>query len=303
MLGILLINKPQQMTSHDVVAILRRKLNIKRIGHTGTLDPNVTGVLPICIGPATRLSEYIMHQGKSYRCTMKFGKSTTTYDKWGDTVNESTLVEFDRDEIIGVLKKFTGKISQRPPIYSAIKIKGKKLYDYARQDKDVEIPSREVTIYSIELLSIYRDQISFDVACSKGTYIRSLVHDIGLELGTYAYMTDLVRTRVGRFNLSDCVSIDQIKKLESSQIEGLILPINKEVLYNLSSININDDIRDRILNGQKINLLNYNGFSIDKNHLDKLDQNNLAVFCNGDFLGIGKVDNNIFKMERVIKND
>lgn len=141
--GILVINKAKDMTSHDVVSILRKKLNMKRIGHTGTLDPMATGVLPICIGNATRISEYVMNQGKAYIATLKFGKSTTTYDSSGEIIETSDLNNFTDKKINDALKYFIGEISQKPPIYSAIKVNGKKLYEYARNNEEVEIKSRK----------------------------------------------------------------------------------------------------------------------------------------------------------------
>lgn len=301
MKGILLINKAKEMTSHDVVAILRRKLNIKRIGHTGTLDPMVTGVLPICIGNATRVSEYIMHQGKTYICKMKFGQATTTYDAYGEVTDSSDKVDFTKEEILNGLKHFTGEIEQTPPIYSAIKIKGKKLYDYARSGQSLDIPKRKVNIYSLDLLDIDGPEISFRVSCSKGTYVRSLVHELGLYLGTFAYMTDLVRTKVGRFELDACIDINNIDDYSLEDIEKSLISIENS-LYNLGRIEISDPVALRLINGQKLNLNTLN-FRITNNHNDTLDEDNLMVFVMGDFLGIGKLSNNIIKMERVLKSD
>ena len=213
--GILVVNKSKDMTSHDVVSILRRKLKIKRIGHTGTLDPMATGVLPICIGNATRISEYIMEQGKSYIASLKFGYSTTTYDSTGDVVDKSDKVSFTDSEILEVIDKYIGNIKQTPPIYSAIKVDGKKLYEYAREGKSVEIKSRNVDIYDIKLLENSGENIKIYVKCSKGTYIRSLIHDIGISLGTFAHMTDLIRTSVGKFDIEDSYDIDSIDNMLS----------------------------------------------------------------------------------------
>lgn len=301
MKGILLINKAKEMTSHDVVAILRRKLNIKRIGHTGTLDPMVTGVLPICIGNATRVSEYIMQQGKTYICKMKFGQATTTYDAYGEVTDSSDKVDFTKEEILNGLKHFTGEIEQTPPIYSAIKIKGKKLYDYARSGQSLDIPKRKVNIYSLDLLDIDGPEISFRISCSKGTYVRSLVHELGLHLGTFAYMTDLVRTKVGRFELDACVDINKIDDYSLEDIEKSLISIENS-LYNLGRVEISDPVASRLINGQKLNLKTLN-FRITNNNIGTLDEDNLMVFVMGDFLGIGKLSNNIIKMERVLKSD
>lgn len=298
MKGILLINKPSQMTSHDVVNIVRRKLNMKRIGHTGTLDPMVTGVLPICIGKATRVSEYIMEQGKKYRCVMAFGKSTSTYDSYGEDLAYSDITDFTKDEILEAFRHFTGKIEQVPPIYSAVKINGKKLYDYARNGKDIEIPSRMVNIYSLDLISIHGEEVQFDVHCSKGTYIRTLVNDMGIYLGTLAYMKDLVRTQVGNFNLADCISIDDFKESSLENISSRLINI-EDSLYNLAKLNIDSDVKNRLINGQKINL-NSIDFNLEKNNNNIIDYDNILVLVKDEFIGIGKITENILKMERVL---
>ncbi|MDO5026588.1 MAG: tRNA pseudouridine(55) synthase TruB [Tissierellia bacterium] len=297
----MLINKAREMTSHDVVAILRRKLKIKRIGHTGTLDPMVTGVLPICIGNATRVSEYIMQQGKTYEGSLKFGKSTSTYDAYGEDVNFSDKISFSRQEILDALEHFTGQIEQSPPVYSAIKVAGKKLYDYARSNQEVEIPIRLVNIYSFELLDLKEDGFSFRLHCSKGTYVRSLVHDLGLYLGTYAYMTDLSRVKVGRFTIDQCIDIRDIDDLSIKDIEDKIIAI-EDSLYNLAKIHLQDDVTFKLINGQKINVDKIR-YSIEKNNLGQIDFNNIMVFAGEKFLGIGKISNKILKMERVLKSD
>lgn len=301
MRGILLINKDKNMTSHDVIAILRRKLKIKRIGHTGTLDPNVTGVLPICIGNATRVSEYIMHQGKSYECEMRFGSATTSYDSDGEITDTSDKIHFTETQILDAFEHFTGEIEQSPPIYSAIKVKGKKLYEYARKDIDVEIPKRKVKIYALELLDLSGDKIRFNIDCSKGTYVRSLVHELGLYLETYAHMTSLIRTRVGKFYVSDCIPIWDIEKLSIEEIESSLRRI-EDSLYNLASIRIDSGIEDRINNGQKINLDDIR-YELKLNDYNEIDYDNVVVIVRDKFMGIGKITDKVLKMERVLKSD
>lgn len=301
MRGILLINKDKNMTSHDVIAILRRKLKIKRIGHTGTLDPNVTGVLPICIGNATRVSEYIMHQGKSYECEMRFGSATTSYDSDGEITDTSDKIHFTETQILDAFEHFTGEIEQSPPIYSAIKVKGKKLYEYARKDIDVEIPKRKVKIYALELLDLSGDKIRFNIDCSKGTYVRSLVHELGLYLETYAHMTSLIRTRVGKFYVSDCIPIWDIEKLSIEEIESSLRRI-EDSLYNLASIRIDSGIEDRINNGQKINLDDIR-YELKLNDYNEIDYDNIVVIVRDKFMGIGKITDKVLKMERVLKSD
>ncbi|MFM1524847.1 MULTISPECIES: tRNA pseudouridine(55) synthase TruB [Helcococcus] len=292
-MGILVVNKAKGMTSHDVVAILRKKLNTKRIGHTGTLDPMATGVLPICIGNATRVSDYIMQQGKSYIATLKFGEATTTYDSEGEITNLSENVTFEANTIVNVLSSFKGKIEQSPPIYSAIKVNGKKLYEYAREGKDVEIKKRNVEIYDIKLLELSGKYAKIKVACSKGTYIRSLINDIGLRLNTYAHMTDLIRNRVGKFEIKDSIDISKINEINIDKILDSIIPTEKS-LYNLDKINILEDIKFRLINGQRINLntVKYNG---------NFNQNeDIVIIINDEFIGIGKVEKNVLKMEKVL---
>lgn len=292
-MGILLINKSKNMTSHDVVSILRKKLNTKKIGHTGTLDPMATGVLPICIGNATRVSDYIMEQGKSYIADLEFGKSTTTYDSTGETVNISDTKNFSYDQINEALSTFLGEIDQYPPIYSAIKVDGKKLYEYAREGKEVDIKSRKVTIKNIKILQIDGEKLKIEVSCSKGTYIRSLIHDLGIKLGTFAHMTGLVRNRVGKFNIENSIDISNISEIDTEDLLEKLISI-EDSLYNLDKINFLEDISFRIINGQKINVskFNYEGNFIE----------NKAILIKvlDNFIGIGKVENNILKMEKVL---
>ncbi len=294
--GILVVNKSKDMTSHDVVSILRRKLKIKRIGHTGTLDPMATGVLPICIGNATRISEYIMEQGKSYIASLKFGYSTTTYDSTGDVVDKSDKVSFTDSEILEVIDKYIGNIKQTPPIYSAIKVDGKKLYEYAREGKSVEIKSRNVDIYDIKLLENSGENIKIYVKCSKGTYIRSLIHDIGISLGTFAHMTDLIRTSVGKFDIEDSYDIDSIDNMSIDEISQALISI-EDSLYNLDKINIKEDIKQRLINGQRINVK-----TLNINFDDLSEDTDISVYVQNEFIGIGEINNNILKMEKVLVN-
>lgn len=290
--GILVINKAKDMTSHDVVSILRKKLNMKRIGHTGTLDPMATGVLPICIGNATRISEYVMNQGKAYIATLKFGKSTTTYDSSGEIIETSDLNNFTDKKINDALKYFIGEISQKPPIYSAIKVNGKKLYEYARNNEEVKIKSRKVNIYEIKLLDNTEDTAKIYIRCSKGTYVRSIIHDLGIKLGSFAYMTDLVRVRVGNFNLEDSIDICNIDDYSLEYLDSKIVSMDN-ALYNLESIDIDIEIRDRLVNGQRINVNN-----LDENYIPQ--NTDIKVLSNGEFIGIAKVKDNILKMEKML---
>lgn len=290
--GILVINKAKDMTSHDVVAILRKKLNMKRIGHTGTLDPMATGVLPICIGNSTRISEYIMNQGKSYIATLKFGEATTTYDSSGEISNTSNNISFTSEKIEEALISFTGEIIQTPPIYSAIKVNGKKLYEYARDNKEIDIKSRKVNIYDIKLLEKNNEFAKIYINCSKGTYIRSLIHDLGIKLNTYAHMTDLIRTRVGRFELSNSIDINKISDYSLNYLENSLISTD-DALYNFETLKVSTNIRDRLTNGQRINIIDLVNTKIPKD-------NKFKVISNDEFIGIGKINNNILKMEKML---
>ena len=205
--GILIINKPKNYTSHDIVNIVRKKLNIKKIGHTGTLDPNATGVLPILIGQATKTSKYLLEHDKTYVATLKLGKKTDTADSEGKIIEEDlNLKEFGEEKIEEILKTFLGEQQQIPPIYSSIKVNGKKLYEYARNGQEVEIKPRDIEIYNIFLKEYNKkDEIIFEVECSKGTYIRTLCEDIAKKIGTIGYMKELQRIKVNGFEIKNAI--------------------------------------------------------------------------------------------------
>ena len=200
--GIIVINKEKGYTSHDVVAKLKKKLNISKVGHTGTLDPNATGVLPILIGKGTKFSKYLINHDKTYEVELELGTKTETADIEGKIVEEKDVdEEYVKRNLLQVLKSFEGKQEQHPPIYSAIKKNGKKLYEYARAGEKVEIEARQIEIYTIELLEYEEKNVRFTVSCSKGTYIRSLCEDIANKLNTVGYMKNLKRLQVGNFNI------------------------------------------------------------------------------------------------------
>ena len=221
MFGFLNVYKPVGKTSHDVVAILRRVTKVKQIGHTGTLDPFAEGVLPICIGKSTRLIEYLSDD-KAYVGTVQFGKSTTTYDIEGEVVNFSDRIP-EKEEIEAALDAFRGEIEQFPPKYSAIKLNGKKLYDYPRAGVEVEIKSRRVEIKELKLLNFdpQTNQAELYIACSKGTYIRSIANDLGENLGVYGHLVKLVRVQAGDFEVKKSVRLDELQTKED--VEKLLL--------------------------------------------------------------------------------
>lgn len=242
--GFLNIYKPVGMTSHDVVSVLRRVTKIKQIGHTGTLDPFAEGVLPICIGKATRLIEYLQDD-KEYLATVQFGAATNTFDLDGEKVFTSDK-KVSRDDIKEGLKSFEGEILQLPPIFSAIKVKGKKLYEYARKGEEVEIQPRKVVIENIELKNFDEElqQAQILLKCSKGTYIRSIANDLGKNLGCGGYLIKLIRTQAGKFRIENSVQLDGID-VESN----LINPLD---ILNLPKIAVDNDDLARIKNGMPI---------------------------------------------------
>lgn len=257
MFGLLNIYKPVGKTSHDVVAYLRIILKIKQIGHTGTLDPFAEGVLPICIGKSTRLIEYLPDD-KAYLAFVKFGKSTDTYDIEGQTTF-STDKKVTVDGIKTKLQNFKGEIEQLPPIYSAIKVNGKKLYDYAREGKEVEVKPRKVVINNIELKSFdYEAQIAqIYIECSKGTYIRSIAHDLGKALDNGAHLVKLIRTKVGNFNVENAIKLEDIKTQEDVS-NNLIDPLQ---VLSLPKYELNDIENEKVSHGQQ--LLNKSMKSVD----------------------------------------
>ena len=242
--GILNINKPKGITSFDVIARLRKILNIKQIGHSGTLDPIAQGVLAICVGDATRIIEFLPSD-KSYRAFAKLGFTTNTYDLEGEITSRKE-VDVTKKQIESALSDFAGEIEQLPPIFSAIKIKGKKLYEYARKNEEVEIPKRKVTVYKIELVEFQTGEnpiVIFDVDCSSGTYIRSIIHDLGQKLGCGATMIDLIRTNASGLSLEDSQNLDGLSPENAKFIDPL-----KEL--SLEEISISIEQLDKIKMGQ-----------------------------------------------------
>lgn len=246
--GFLNIYKPKGMTSFDVVARLRRVTKIRQIGHTGTLDPFAVGVLPICIGKSTRLIEYL-NDDKEYLATVQFGKDTDTYDLDGN-VTKTYDKKITQEELLSILDDFRGEIEQIPPIYSAIKVKGKKLYEYARQGEEVEIKPRKVFISKIELVNFdeEKQEAKVVVGCSKGTYIRSIAYDMGQKLNCGGYLTALERTKAGMFNKEQSIPLDDFKEL-SDVVNNLVNPID---VLPLAKVKLNDVEKERVNHGMPI---------------------------------------------------
>ncbi len=255
--GILPLWKERGMTSHDCVFKLRKILKTKKIGHTGTLDPGVEGVLPICIGQATRIAEYLTDSGKEYEAIVSIGRTTTTEDAEGETVDQDlSFKSISKAQLINTLQQLTGEIEQTPPMYSAVKVNGRKLYEYARKGETVERPTRTVTIHSLELLDetehFEGEEITFKIriACSKGTYIRTLAVQIGELLGYPAHMASLVRTKSGTFTEENCMTLQEVaKQMEEGTIHERILPV-EYALTTYPFIEVDELNEKQILNGQ-----------------------------------------------------
>jgi tRNA pseudouridine55 synthase len=254
--GILPLLKDVGMTSHDCVHELRKILHFRKIGHTGTLDPDVSGVLPICLGNATKVVQYMHDYPKTYIAQVTLGYSTTTEDRSGDIVSEKKVdFEISFEVLKQVLEQFIGPINQTPPMYSAVKVNGKRLYEYARAGIEVERPTRSIIIYDIELLSdkiLYGEgQASFKikVKCGKGTYIRTLAVDIGKTLGYPAHMSHLIRTAAGPFSMEECITLDEVRELYSKdKLNEKLYPIEK-ALALMPKYAVDSETENRILNG------------------------------------------------------
>ena len=268
--GVIIVDKEKGKTSFDEIRDIRKKYNIKKVGHAGTLDPMATGVLIILVGEATKLSDYLMNHDKEYIATLKLGKKTDTGDSEGKIIEEKEIPNLCKENVQNVLNTFIGKSKQIPPMYSAIKVNGKKLYEFAREGKEIERQERKIEIYFLEIIKLIEDnkkiaEIEFKVNCSKGTYIRTLCEDIAEKLGTCGYMKELRRTRVGRFTLNDK---DKFITLE-------------EIMEDKESYTLDDENLKKIINGVKISTNLKDGF--------------VKLYHNQKFIGLGEVENNKLK--------
>lgn len=280
--GIIVINKEKGCTSHDIVYKIKKMFNTK-VGHTGTLDPNATGVLPILLGKGTKISKYLIEHDKEYEVVLQLGVKTTTADEEGEIIEEKEVLKesLEQLEIERILKSFIGKIKQMPPKYSAIKVNGKKLYEYARKGQEVEIKPREVEIYNIEITNIQKEkkQIEFKVSCSKGTYIRTLCEDIAEKMRTVGYMKELKRTKVGNFNIEQAITLGQLQEKENIKIITI-----EEMFKDKEEIILEDSKIILLLNGVKMNMEKPNGIYRIYNKQNK-------------FIGLGIVQNKILKID------
>lgn len=297
--GIINVLKPPGMTSHDVVSFIRKKLNIKRVGHTGTLDPNAAGVLPICIGKATRVVQYFDDFSKVYRAELTLGYETDTQDKYGEIINSTSLPNIPSDKIEKVFNEFKGEIQQVPPMYSALKHNGRKLYELAREGKIVERKPRKIVIHNIAIIKNYNNsRILFDVECSKGTYIRTLCNDIGKSLDTLGCMTFLLRTKVGDYNIENSYTIEEIEEhVLNDSLEKIMMPLDSALIH-YKSITLQKRYFAVLKNGGKIDLSDY-PYEIDTESFEK----GTRVYCDDIFVGMGiiekKQDAKILKMDKV----
>ena len=286
--GILVINKSKGLTSNDIVKKVKKILNTK-VGHTGTLDPNATGVLPLLLGNATKISKYLINHDKEYEAVIKLGAKTTTADVEGEIIEEKEVnkEKLKEENIEEVLKNFIGKQQQIPPIYSAIKVNGKKLYEYARQGKEVEIKARNIEIYDLKLLKIdsKNDELTINVKCSKGTYIRSLCEDIAVKLETLGYMKELNRIQVGEFNIKGSVTIEEFKANIENKDYSNIIGI-EEIFKEIPEITIKQREYEKYLNGVKIDTDNMDGI--------------YRIYLDNKFSGLGIVENKKLKRDLVI---
>lgn len=283
--GIININKPLGITSHDVVYRLRKLLGIKKIGHTGTLDPDASGVLPMCIGRGTKVADMLTAKDKQYVAEMTLGLATDTLDASG-TVTETAEVNVTEQDIENAIQKFVGDIEQIPPMYSAIKVDGKKLYELAREGIEIDRKPRSVRIDNIEVLDIdlEENKISIRVDCSKGTYIRTLCDDIGRELGCFAHMSKLERTKSGRFDIKDAYTLSQIEEMLEKGDMGFLVPVDV-VFEEYERLTITEKKAKKMCNGTQISLQGL----VEGKTYRVYDEK-------GNFLTISKAENGLLKI-------
>ena len=285
--GIIIVNKPKGCTSHDIVSRVKKIYN-KKVGHTGTLDPMATGVLPLLIGKGTMCSKYLINHDKTYQVVLELGKKTSTADAEGEIIDEVDVdtKKIEKNNVEKVLKKFIGKQEQIPPMYSAIKVKGKKLYEYARKGIHIDIKPRNIEIYNIWLIGIKEKQIEFKVSCSKGTYIRSLCEDIAKQLDTLGFMKELKRLEVGSFKIEDAINIEQLEENKIQDLKKSFITI--ENIFNNKEIIELDEKKYRLfLNGVRLTM---------NNKKDDV----YRIYFKNEFIGTGTIKNLLLKRDIVI---
>ena len=281
--GIIVINKPKNCTSHDIVRKAKKILN-EKVGHTGTLDPNATGVLPLLVGKGTQISKYLINHDKTYEAVLKLGEKTDTADIEGQVIEKKEVQpsNLEKENVEKVLKSLIGKQEQIPPIYSAIKVNGKKLYEYARHGEQVEIEPRTIEIYDLQLIDIQEQEITYKVHCSKGTYIRTLCEKIAEKLDTVGYMKELKRTQVGEFLIENSITIEELE----NNIEKKFITIER-YFEKYPKINLNEKKLQLFLNGVQLT--------------HELQDGIYTIYSEERFIGIGTVKNKLLKRDIVIK--
>ncbi len=285
--GIIVVNKPKGCTSHDIVYKVKKITNSK-VGHTGTLDPMATGVLPLLIGKGTLCSKYLINHDKIYQAKIQLGQKTDTADAEGEIIEEKIVPDeiFQNGEAEKILATFVGKQEQVPPMYSAIKVNGKKLYEYARKGQTVEIQPRQIEIYDIQLMELDNEnkQLQFQVSCSKGTYIRSLCEDIAKRLGTVGYMCELNRVQVGDFNISNSVTIEELQE-NVDELDKHLISL-EDLFENRPTINLNNKKLQLFLNGVQLSVQEMDGV--------------YRVYSENNFVGIATVNKELLKRDIVV---
>lgn len=286
--GIINVYKPEGITSFDAVRTVRKMCGIKKVGHTGTLDPMAKGVLPICLGKSTKIVDYIMNDFKIYRAVLKLGEVSDTYDREGEIL-ETKEVNVTEDEVTAAINSFIGEINQVPPMYSALKVNGKRLYELARKGIEVERQSRKINIYHIKIEEMKLPYVTFEVKCSKGTYIRSLCYDIGNKLKCGALMWDLERTATGNFTKENSIMLEN---LDMESLLEKLLPID-EALHMYEKIYIDDSAETLLVNGVNIK----NPAFVKGIDMEVLYR---VYLKNGKFIGLGKKNDKGFKIVKLL---
>ena len=284
MFGIVLIDKPLEFTSHDVVGKLRRKFNTKRIGHAGTLDPMATGLLVVAVGPATRFLQYLPLEPKVYRAVVRFGVSTDSYDSEGEIVREAPVPNDLAIQLEDVIPSMLGMIEQVPPMYSAVKVQGQPLYKLARQGIEIERKSRTIHIERMDILAMGEATVELEIECSGGTYVRTIAHELGERIGCGAYLQSLVRTRIGAFSLENAKSIDDVSEADLIPLKKALLPMQIRLLSDLETM--------RVRNGGAV-----------ANLIDATDEFVALADPSGEIISVASVLGNVLQPECVIPTE
>ncbi|MDD2685156.1 MAG: tRNA pseudouridine(55) synthase TruB [Gallionella sp.] len=286
--GVLLFDKPLELSSNTALQKVRHLYQALKAGHTGTLDPLATGLLPVCFGEATKFSTALLDADKTYLATMRLGRTTTTGDAEGEVLSESPVTT-NEAEIAAVLKTFTGEISQIPPMHSALKHQGKPLYEYIRRGETIERQPRQVTIYELESHGFDGTELKISVRCSKGTYVRTLAEDIGAALGCGAHLTALRRTAIAHFKLSDGYTLQALQEMSAEQRDACIMPV-PSLLPEMPRIELDQVQLKRFAQGQRL--------ALDTD----AHQGKVALFCEGRFVGMGRVEGRRLSVERLLSD-